>query len=549
MIPRSEQTTRYNIDSTYYCNLCNKIPWIPMFPRNLELPILKDHHYNLPQTQSQSLQNKFNYLPKKSSLPIYNPSHSNSESVTVQKAIQIVPFQKFNNFESSIEYPPEIIHFDYHNKSKITNDLLPKASKLTSLNDNHSIKLDINILSNPIIVDNYPEASSYNLSIHQNQIPQNVSITNHNNVITEFEGPITNISPIFYSTIESNDNNLTKTDRQTPKKLLDLPIFYTSGSSPRSFTKNPNKNFTQLYTTTLLPIIPSLNYTLSSKAFQFQSLSTRIPNNNSSSKKRAKYIHQLIIPYTTKIQPRPFKVRDKQQQNNQHFSNWFHSHEEIESHVKQESSLIDVTETPVKKSTQYFTKILATNLRELLKKEYEPKNKLIPFDIAKLQKNIDDWTEQEFTSSHKIVTQRRSKKIPNEYLITTTPIIRTSTTNPVKNNQFHNTYLFKENGIKTISTDSNKFQQHTTTTTTTTIKNKISSTTTKSIAATSSYDNLWKKLKVSISPITNEKIYVVTPEPLNLYHHKTTYTDSSDIFKSPRFLIRPAPNLQIKKNN
>lgn len=69
----------------------------------------------------------------------------------------------------------------------------------------------------------------------------------------------------------------------------------------------------------------------------------------------------------------------------------------------------------------YLTKILAKNIRELLKREHL-KN-ISSIDLEKLQKNIDGWTEQEFSMqlnrASTISLVAPSKHIPFEYLTTT----------------------------------------------------------------------------------------------------------------------------------
>ncbi|XP_017460554.1 PREDICTED: uncharacterized protein LOC108353874 [Rhagoletis zephyria] len=57
---------------------------------------------------------------------------------------------------------------------------------------------------------------------------------------------------------------------------------------------------------------------------------------------------------------------------------------------------------------------------------------------------------------------------------------------------------------------------------------------------------LWRKAKVSISPKTHEKVYVVTPQPLffpqrALTKTSTTTAAPSGLRKTARFIVRPTP--------
>lgn len=186
--------------------------------------------------------------------------------------------------------------------------------------------------------------------------------------------------------------------------------------------------------------------------------------------------------------------------------------------------------------------------------------KVLPFDIIRLQKNIDDWTEQEFSNSiltiQKASTSGKlvpSKNIPSEYL-TTQPYNKNSqavTTIKPTSEAFYdheaagsNTKISraenKDIDTNLIITETTTFPTTTETLTTlpietttpikTTIPNTTNhtSTTEKNIneilAALSEKlkfpvatpNPMWEKLQVSISPLTKEKVYVVTPQPWSI---------------------------------
>ncbi|KAK5643453.1 hypothetical protein RI129_007298 [Pyrocoelia pectoralis] len=161
-------------------------------------------------------------------------------------------------------------------------------------------------------------------------------------------------------------------------------------------------------------------------------------------------------------------------------------------------------------------------------------------DIFKLQKNIDGWTEQEFSNtiasgpklsstSSKLIP---SKKIPSEYLLSTHP------------------YRLNEN----ITTKSVEFNDHASTSSTKDIDSNLiitgSSTTEGStntniasmVPVLSTLPN-WEKLQMSISPLTKEKIYVVTPQPWKFLIPKEIneklfpFTESPNVGLSSKFSV------------
>ncbi|KAM7349089.1 uncharacterized protein ACRADG_008160 isoform 2-T2 [Cochliomyia hominivorax] len=448
--------------------------------------------------------------------------------------------------------------------------------------------------------------------------------------------------------------------RETPKRLLDSPIQHNNGvfGAPRPFTRDPsdltfrlgaNHKFTETNSLSTpqeywKPQTPVTEASISTSTFSSIDASGQYAGMAPPSLPSSYNSDQVVLPYlTAKNRPRPFETTKvdmvTRAPSTAAYSTWSHS-QNIELHTPQESMLvrshlkpvtvpITTTTTPKTRTTKYLTKILASNLRELLQREHEPsKLKLSPnsldIDINKLQKNIDDWTEQEYTSlSHRPSTptiRGRSKHIPFEYLPTTTAAVKSTrrsktTKDFTDNSELHSSInnlepLYERESTKryqyTQITDnhlrdiynnfeamkseiSNNFKTTTpavttTTTTTTTTPAPTTRTTTPSTTTTekSFYlrniqlqepEELWKKAKVAISPKTQEKVYVVTPQPRFFPQRfytptmaptttSTTTTISSSItdrpfvsvgsgFKSPRFLVRPTPgnDTQSKENS
>lgn len=448
----------------------------------------------------------------------------------------------------------------------------------------------------------------------------------------------------FVASIQTNAQQTNKLwpqkpkQRETPKRLLDSPIQHLNGNLgvPRPFTKDPsqlnfrlnakNHKFNETPTQSMwkpenaTPKTPTPTSTYSSidASGQYAGMSPpSLPstyNNN-----------ELLLPYLhAKNRPRPFETTRvnivTMSPSTAGFSTWgqgqnseLHTPQEsmvVRSHIKPETTTID---TPKARPTKYLTKILASNLRELLQREqeaaqlkYRPNS--LDIDINKLQKNIDDWTEQEYTSlSHRPSTptiRGRSKHIPSEYLPTTAATAKPSRQSKTTKGFLDETELpssinsleplYERESTKrfqyTHITDNHlsdfytNFESHktktlpqyrTTTTaaisTTANINTTTADVTTQATTTTSSEkpiylrpipadepEELWKKAKVSISPKTQEKVYVVTPQPrffpqrfyttaeassttTTTTTEKPAYSSFGSGFKSPRFLVRPTP--------
>ncbi|XP_045763587.1 uncharacterized protein LOC123866211 [Maniola jurtina] len=205
-----------------------------------------------------------------------------------------------------------------------------------------------------------------------------------------------------------------------------------------------------------------------------------------------------------------------------------------------------------------------------------------PFDIVKLQHTIDDWTEQEYSKDYSTPQRTRSsgkyaKQIPDEFLTTISPFTHNYPTdmnyynfdlydhegassmhhivtdnktdfNSIKRKEYNTIERLKSNynsGKNEEAEDIKKLHIYTAAST-------FRSTTTTTPAP-------WGQIQTSISPLTNEKIYVVTSKPwreknasreydyeINQLESNDTSSDNDDSefdnlpFKSPRFTNRPS---------
>lgn len=245
-------------------------------------------------------------------------------------------------------------------------------------------------------------------------------------------------------------------DRGTPLNLLDSPISHfrktsvaPSSTTPQSVDEHvsnyPEFKYIKNTWTPLSPdgftrpgLAPALQTTpapFATVSASYQTTSSVRDNEatDDDRNKKPKKI-QVIIPYTSKNHPSPF--RQNAYQTFDTAAGWSHSNRHDDIHDSQESQVVSsATPSPnriaslKRNNSRYLTKILAKNIRDLLKREHL-KN-LTTIDLEKLQKNIDGWTEQEFSMTPNrgstISLLSQSKHIPSEYL-TTTPALNDMTT-------------------------------------------------------------------------------------------------------------------------
>lgn len=517
-------------------------------------PHLNSYHpsYNRFQDGNQLSQNKYNSASSLDLVPPYVSSKS-QESASLSGSnndnIEIIKSISLGDFTTSIEYPPSVVQS-------------PVIDLTQEVNNNYAAKSYVNpdYLTEPILVNNnenlppdsFSSASSYNFSAQKtNELieivtPIYAETTVHLDYTTDQQQPsISESSSRRYNyvptqssttTIVTDNFNNFKRNRETPKDLLDSPIYYLKKlASPKTTTIYPSE--------LRLTNTPQIDYSPWSTSTPVSSPSTVLPelvqttvhhtiDQSTSSEKKPKQI-QIIIPYTTKNHPSPFR-RNKVQTFDRS-SGWSNHNDYPES---QESKIVTatVTQPPTRRTTKYLTKILASNLRELLKKEKN--SNYTPVDISKLQKNIDVWTEQEFSldtnkaSTISLVSQ--SKNIPTEYLTTTPSNVQQYTVTETPTSTISDDQFYADEEYRKYEVPSDKFIDGNSVQESVRLTTQRPASFTKA-TSTPRPNELWNTLNLDFSPITKEKVYVVTPQPFQ--------EESLSDFKSPRFLVRPTPGM------
>ncbi|KAI8440409.1 hypothetical protein MSG28_001731 [Choristoneura fumiferana] len=294
-------------------------------------------------------------------------------------------------------------------------------------------------------------------------------------------------------------------------------------------------------------------------------------------------IVQIIIPYTTK------QEKEQTNQFDQNPEEWISTPEDdyqarkvptvTESYLNYDSgtesytTISTTTEEPANTDKENYESG-KLNTPAILNDLYDVKEP--PFDIIKLQHNIDDWTEQEFSKRFKTQSQRSrtngkyAKQIPDEYFTTNSPVTQYLTPS---------TYEFYDHegssSVRHSVTDddsSKSYREYNNIDRTKKKKKDRESddpeelqklhiyTAASSFRSTSTTPAPWGKIETSISPLTKEKVYVVTSKPwmntenvTNNWEHDVESFESkktdkdNDVafsdslpFHSPRFSNRPS---------
>ncbi|RVE48937.1 hypothetical protein evm_006399 [Chilo suppressalis] len=300
-------------------------------------------------------------------------------------------------------------------------------------------------------------------------------------------------------------------------------------------------------------------------------------------------IVQIIVPYT---------INNENNYNKFNFDDWAYTQEEefqarkipsitevpninMENYNNPSTTTEDTTQT---ESESYDSENLSTSA--ILNDLYDVKEP--PFDIIKLQHTIDDWTEQEYSEQHKTPQKNRSlekfaKQIPDDYFTTTIPSI--PYVSPTKNYEYdydhegsssiQHTVMEKQNNSfykaykEYNAIQRQKSKPHKDKDSETREKQRLHIyTAASSFRVTTTTPAPWGKIFTSISPLTKEKVYVVTSKPWregrnisdewndgrDFESKKTNNNDdvsSSDRlpFKSPRFANRPSLGFISSDNN
>lgn len=495
--------------------------------------------------------------------------HTNNDNIAQKLPV--------NEFSHSIEYPPTIIQspiidFKSFNQTKgyrkipsysdeYSNDVSSQASEdHLAATKNNGDAHESSFESTGLEYDN----QLFDKSIPLDLIKTNKVPSNH--------------KPLFSDLRGISDELLDKYRTEENLQSIDSPLLYLKPSAPHKgfddfvislSTPASNGNDFEIYDdipTTASPDFTTISEFWNNKGNDYdQELSSQKQGGG-----KPKVI-QYIIPYST---------------NNNDISNsgetdWISASADESQGRKVPSQTISytdydtvtqsydntVTDSPDQTTVTDQTEPYQYNTHAILNDLYDVKEP--PFDIIKLQHNIDDWTEQEYSKQHHKVSQKvrpsgkypQAKKIPDEYFTTPNPTIFVTTegnynykynsydyegSSSIQHSVTDDTYA-KSNREKNVRIHNSLNRQ----------KDKSNDGKPHIYTAASSFRLTttpapWEKLQTSISPLTKEKIYVVTSKPWPDKHNVTTWFGGTPFeskktspldnmpFKSPRFLHRPS---------
>ncbi|XP_011639047.1 uncharacterized protein LOC105428425 [Pogonomyrmex barbatus] len=317
------------------------------------------------------------------------------------------------------------------------------------------------------------------------------------------------LSPDYLETISKVNNNTIQNATKSlydPTVLREQDVSYTS---PLGKTWYPWSNV--LSTTPNTDTIPQSFWNIlkpyDDAAEDILSQNINL-NETQQGAKRNKQV-QVIIPYTSQYTPLPFhpthekKISDASESNHDNYAG-----EESRNRIKvaspPNSSIISPTWPTTLPIFENVTKkpisIKANN----------------SIDVHRLQKNIDNWTIQEYSKGTTASTVSPSssnpylfpsKKIPDEYLTTTEPVdhIDDSHKDNVKTFTLAG---FSFNDLEYKESASNRVE------TTQAVNIKKSTESSTDTPTTSTNVDIWQSFPVGISQVNKERVHVVTPQPV-----------------------------------
>ncbi|EFA02440.2 uncharacterized protein LOC103312680 [Tribolium castaneum] len=445
-------------------------------------------------------------------LPIHNaqnfhdsvPQQGENYEVKAHDNVQVLPSIKVADYLASIEHPINVIQSPLVEVSVKNTELVEEnLEKNVAPVENSDVKPggfysdnSGKLSENPIVVeDTHAAASAVNVTFQENHLPDQ-------NKQSQFRSEGQNIinsdiiKQLLFAQETARSNNTF-----TPPPTMDY-----SNWQPRW----PNSPIGP--TTWLQPV--------------------------SSTTKKPKQI-QIIVPYVSQKKPVPFDKNVGRMVPSRPYTTLLPVYsppsttEEVWSKFLGDFNLAESKKVTATAFTPPTTQVY--NIRDLLKdtKEFYPSENL-PFDVISLQNNIDDWTQQAYSKARqrdeKSSTSAKfvpSKKIPDEYF--TTQAYSETTTIAFDHEQAGSSK--KETKLEDDIETNLIYKETTTEVPTTTLKPS------------------WDTASVTVSPITKEKVYIVTPQPydsgattpVTAWSHPPRVQMNKTVVPTPKFMVRVDP--------
>lgn len=522
-----------------------------------------------------------------------NQMQSSVSNVNIQQSIPLTEFTHSVDYPATIIQSP-VIEIDAPSLSNQTKGYrnIPNSYVVDEIRDISSQASEAHISATKSISDSSFETTGFDMAneLYDSGIPKDLKKLPHIH---------SNDKTNFADLRGLNDEDLDRYRTENNLQNIDSPLLYLKPSAPHkkhgdfvlAISSPIPENDYEIYDetpTTAAPQSPGLvNSWDDSRNIYDEDLTSPSAQENKLKPK----IVQIIVPYTTGT--------DGQQKLHDYVNiaeDWSSTTKD-EYHARKIPSNVD--NSSINKSTEdYSTEptasehLLPTEAQNYGLDNFNPTGsqkdvydiKDPPFDIIKLQHTIDDWTEQEYSKQYKTQQKTRSsenyaKKIPDEYFTTVVPNNFVMTTNNYDydfydhegsssiqhsvTNDINNTTKIKApidyNVIESAkirhnsakNEDSDETQKLHIYTAASSFRTSTTSTTTTPAP--------WETIQTSISPLTKEKVYVVTSKPwkdslnaskdwykIEPFESNKTRVDSESfasnkfLFKSPRFINRPS---------
>lgn len=506
-----------------------------------------------------------------------NSIQTNSNNVKIEQSVPL------GDFTHSIDYPASFVQSPLieveapkvYNQTKAYRNI-PNAFIVNRIKDISSQASEDHVSATKDLQDSSFESTGADVGndLYDSVIPLGFKQTNvpknHKSQFADLRGV--------------KDEDVDKYRTESNLQTIDSPLLYLKPSAPHKESGNfvlaistpTNDHDYELYDD--IPTTPSPHLSTHSSAWDESgndySDGSQPPTAAQESVERPKIV-QIIVPYTSGRSP----------------GDWDYT-QEIEYQARKIPTNTEKTITSTVTESYYNSPSTTTeesaeaetdsyeseriNTAAILNDLYDVKEP--PFDIIKLQHTIDDWTEQEYSEHYKSQQKSRgsekyAKKIPDEYFTSTMPTNYVTATNDYNyiiddhevsssiqhsvTDDKNSTYSrpLKEYNIidrpKTRHSSSKNDEERE-------VQKLHIYTAASTFRSTTTTPAPWGKILTSISPLTKEKVYVVTSKPwrearnitnewygIEPFESKRTNADNdvtaSDNlpFKSPRFSNRP----------
>ncbi|XP_035725240.1 uncharacterized protein LOC118442995 isoform X3 [Vespa mandarinia] len=421
--------------------------------------------------------------------------------------------------------------------SNVGNPIYFEESPLTDLTKTSESRTDSPSISSPSTFIDLDREQNSKTALDYESRPNSFQVQQEINRLGLLGG--SNDSFLNYSTESNVIKDLFRIDKINEQTWRN--------TKPTTLTTEGLQNFDTLFVAPQAQLTDSWSVVLSTtmRTTQDETLLNNLGKNKDTNKedhslqqyggKRNKQV-QVIIPYTSQYTPLPFHTSyddkdnvEQTQQRTVSFVDVSNRDNYVSEESRSESKVISLPETVTVSGNlnildDHTTKVVTTTTETVFNISTKKVNNSI--DVHRLQKNIDNWTIQEYSRGTTFSTilpsssrpyLQPSKKIPNEYFTTTESGEHVNGLNDHEENVKSFALAgFSFNDIEDEgpnSLEESRIQTiHVENPTTKAEFNTSNVNENNSNVTTKKQESSWKTFPVSISTVDKERVYVVTPQ-------------------------------------